>query len=84
LDYPTLEKKRFFSCKIFELDMSEVGAISSEGLSHLFSVLEILQERETKTFITGLETPKHIVSHQTEIGSTTRITTDETALEKEA
>lgn len=84
MDYPTLEKRRFFSCKIFELDMREVGAISSEALAHLFTVLEILQERETKTFTTGLETAKHIVPHQAEIGSTTRITTDKTALEKEA
>ena len=31
------KKRRFFCCKIFELDMSEVGTLSSEALSHLFN-----------------------------------------------
>ena len=50
-----LKKRRFFCCQVFELDMSEVGTISSEALSQLFIVLQILQERETKTFLTGLD-----------------------------
>jgi len=65
------KKRRFFFCKIFELDMSEVGTLSSEALSHLFNFLQILQERETKTFITGLDPAKHSVPHQREIRATT-------------
>ena len=65
-----LKKRRFFSCKIFALDMSGVGAISSGALSQLFIVLQILQERETKTFITGLDPAKHSVPRQSEICAT--------------
>jgi anti-anti-sigma regulatory factor len=65
-----LKKRRFFSCKIFELDMSGVGTISSGALSQLFIVLQILQERETKTFLTGLDPAKHSVPHQSEICAT--------------
>ena len=79
-----LKKRSFFCCKIFELDMSEVGAISSEALSHLFIVLQILQERETKTFITGLDPARHSVPNQVEIRATTQMTTDETILQKKA
>jgi anti-anti-sigma regulatory factor len=79
-----LKKRRFFICKIFELDMSEVGTISPEALSQLFIVLQILQGRETKTFITGLDPAIHLVPHQVEIRSTSQINTNETALAKEA
>ena len=64
--------------------MGEVGAISSEALSHLFIILQILQERETKTFITGLDPAIHLVPHQAEIRSTSQITTNKTAFEKGA
>ena len=50
-----LNKRCFFCYKIFELDMSRVATISSKALSQLFSVLQILQERETKTCLKGLD-----------------------------
>ena len=50
-----LKKRRFFCYRVFELDMSEVVTISSKALSQLFIVLQILQERETKTCLRGLD-----------------------------
>jgi anti-anti-sigma regulatory factor len=66
-----LKKRRFFCCKVFELDMSGVGTISSEALSQLFIVLQILQERETKTFLAVLDPANHIVPHQADMRATT-------------
>ena len=75
-----LKKRSFFCCKIFELDMSEVGTISSEALSHLSIVLQILQARETKTFITGFSQKNLIAPQQSELHSLFQITTNGTTI----
>ena len=50
-----MKKRGFFFYKVFEFDMYEVETISSKALSQLFIVLQLLQEREIKTNLKGLD-----------------------------
>jgi len=47
--------KKSFCTRFLELDMSEIETISSEALAQLITTLQICEEREITTAMTGLE-----------------------------
>lgn len=56
--------KKSFCTRFLELDMSEIETISSEALAQLSTTLQICEEREMTTEMTGLEETNLNVSKQ--------------------
>lgn len=56
--------KKSFCTRFLELDMSEIETISSEALAQLSTTLQICEEREMTTEMTGLEETNLNVSNQ--------------------
>ena len=56
--------KKSFCTRFLELDMSEIETISSEALAQLSTTLQICEEREMTTEMTGLEETNFNVSNQ--------------------
>ncbi len=56
--------KKSFCTRFLELDMSEIETISAEALDQLITTLQICEEREITTEMTGLEETNLNVSNQ--------------------
>jgi len=56
--------KKSFCTRFLELDMSEIETISAEALAQLITTLQICEEREITTAMTGLKETNLNVSNQ--------------------